>query len=200
MWNYTLPLAGYFIGSVSFAILVARAAGLGDPRQAGSGNPGATNILRLGSRKAAVLTLLGDLAKGTVAVLLARWFTADPLLLSLTALAVFIGHLFPVWFGFRGGKGVATALGAYLGLDPLLALAMVAIWLVMALAFRYSSLAALTATALSPLLVLWLLPAPVYLILSLVMAALLFWRHRSNIANLVAGTEKRIGEKERAAP
>jgi glycerol-3-phosphate acyltransferase PlsY len=200
MWNYALPLVGYLIGSVSFAILVARAAGLGDPRRAGSGNPGATNILRLGSRKAAVLTLLGDLAKGTVAVLLARWFTADPVVLSLTALAVFLGHLFPVWFGFRGGKGVATALGAYLGLEPLLALAMVAIWLVMALAFRYSSLAALTATALSPLLVLWLLKAPAYLVLSLVMAALLFWRHRSNIANLVAGTEKRIGEKERPAP
>jgi len=200
MWYYALPLAGYLIGSVSFAILVARAVGLGDPRKAGSGNPGATNILRLGSRKAAALTLLGDLAKGTTAVLLARWFTADALVLSLTALAVFLGHLFPVWFGFRGGKGVATALGAYLGLAPLVALAMVAIWLVMALVFRYSSLAALTATALSPLLVLWLLEAPEYLVLSLVVAALLVWRHRSNIANLVAGTEKRIGEKARAAP
>ncbi len=189
-----LLLAGaYLLGSVSFAVLVGRAAGLGDPRRAGSGNPGATNVLRLGGKKAAALTLLGDLLKGTLAVIAARALGADALLLAGVALAVFLGHLYPLYFGFRGGKGVATALGAWLGLDPWVALALLVTWLAVAGLFRISSLAALAAAALAPLYVYLLDPLPPYLALSGVLAVLLFWRHRANLRKLLAGTEPRIG-------
>ncbi len=195
MLLYLFPIGAYLIGSISSAVLVARIMGLEDPRRAGSRNPGATNILRIGGKAAAAITLLGDVLKGAIPIVATRVFTADSLILSLVALAAFLGHLYPIFFGFKGGKGVATALGIYLALVPWLALAMAVTWLLMAVVFRYSSLAALTATALSPLYV-WLIePDPIYLALCIVLAAFLFWRHRSNIHNLINGTENRIGKK-----
>jgi glycerol-3-phosphate acyltransferase PlsY len=195
MLLFLLPVAGYLVGSISSAILVARLMGLDDPRSVGSGNPGATNILRMGSKAGAAITLAGDMLKGVLPVVAARALSDDALVIAVTGLAAFLGHLYPVFFGFKGGKGVATALGVYLGLNPLLAGAMIATWLLMAAIFRISSLAALTATALSPLYV-WLLdPNPVYLVLCFALAVLLFWRHRSNIRKLIDGTEGRIGQK-----
>jgi glycerol-3-phosphate acyltransferase PlsY len=147
------------------------------------------------SKAGAAITLAGDMLKGVLPVVAARALSDDALVIALTGLAAFLGHLYPVFFGFKGGKGVATALGVYLGLNPLLAGAMIATWLIMAAVFRISSLSALTATALSPLY-LWLLdPNPVYLVLCLVLAALMFWRHRSNIRKLLEGTEGRIGQR-----
>ncbi len=188
-----LALAAYLIGSVSSAVVVARLLKLPDPRSAGSRNPGATNVLRLAGKGPAAVTLLGDLLKGTLAVAIARQFDAGPATLALTGTAAFLGHLYPVFFGFRGGKGVATALGVCLGLSPWLAAGLVATWLTVAALFRYSSLAALVAAALSPLYAWLVLRHPAYLVMSLVFAALLIWRHRENIARLRAGTESRIG-------
>ena len=189
---YALVILGYLFGSISSAVVVSRAFGLADPRTVGSGNPGATNILRQGRKTAAVLTLLGDLLKGVIPVLIARAFSADPLLLALVAGAAFLGHLYPVFFGFRGGKGVATALGIYFALQPWIGLALVITWLTVALVSRYSSLAALVAAALSPFYVWWLLPGLPYLAMSIVVAALLLWRHRGNIERLLNGEEDKI--------
>ncbi|NOZ11383.1 MAG: glycerol-3-phosphate 1-O-acyltransferase PlsY [Gammaproteobacteria bacterium] len=197
MLNLLLPIllvpGAYLIGSISFAIVVARIANLQDPRQIGSGNPGATNMLRLGSRWAALFTLLGDLLKGTLAVVVTSLLTQDPRILAAVVLAVFLGHLYPIYFGFKGGKGVATALGAYLALNPWLALAMVLTWATVAWTLRYSSLAALVTTAASPFYIWWLLKDPIYLAMGLILALIMFWRHRSNIRNLLQGTETRIG-------
>lgn len=188
-----LPLLGYLLGSLSSAVLVSRMLGLADPRTTGSRNPGATNVLRIGGKRAAILTLAGDVLKGVVAVVIARFVTNDPTVLALTALAAFIGHLYPVFFGFRGGKGVATALGVWLALVPIIGALLLVTWLVTALVFRYSSLAALVAALAAPLYVLWLAPLMVYLAIAIVMTALLIWRHRSNIRNLWIGTETKIG-------
>jgi glycerol-3-phosphate acyltransferase PlsY len=193
-----IAVAAYLVGSISSAIVIARALGLADPREIGSKNPGATNILRYGGRLAAVLTLAGDVLKGVAPVLVARALTDDAWVLAATALAAFLGHLFPLYFGFRGGKGVATALGVWAALNPWVGLALVATWVAMALLFRYSSLAALTAAVAAPLYVAWLLPGLPYLVAIVVMSALLVFRHRRNIANLLAGREGRIGQK--AAP
>ncbi|MGA8259686.1 MAG: glycerol-3-phosphate 1-O-acyltransferase PlsY [Arenicellales bacterium] len=190
--TYLLPVLGYLIGSISSAILVARVFALSDPRSTGSGNPGATNILRQGNKTAALLTLLGDALKGVVPVLIARFLTGDPLILALTAGAAFLGHLFPVYFGFRGGKGVATGLGVYLGLYWPIGVSLIGCWLLVAAISRYSSLAAIVSSALSPLFVAWWLPRPAYLALSVVLAALLLWRHRNNIHRLVRGEEDKI--------
>ena len=184
---------GYLAGSISTAILVCRAMGLPDPRSEGSRNPGATNVLRFGGKKAAGITLAGDFLKGLLPVLLARWAGLDETGLALTALAAFLGHLYPVFFGFEGGKGVATALGVILGLSWPVALAALATWLFMAFVVRISSLAALTAAALAPLFAwrfgMWGVPFAAVLL----MVALLVWRHRSNIRNLLAGAEDQIG-------
>lgn len=188
-----LPLLGYLLGSLSSAVLVSRTLGLADPRTTGSRNPGATNVLRIGGKRAAVLTLAGDVLKGVVAVVIARLVTDDATVLALTALAAFLGHLYPVFFGFRGGKGVATALGVWLALVPAVGALLLVTWLVTALVFRYSSLAALVAALAAPLYVLWLAPFMVYLATAIVMTALLIWRHRSNIRNLWIGTETKIG-------
>jgi acyl phosphate:glycerol-3-phosphate acyltransferase len=202
----------YLIGSLSFAVIVSRAFGLPDPHSYGSGNPGATNVLRSGKKIAALLTLIGDAGKGWLAVFLAlrylpeygveqRWAAA-------CAVAVFVGHLFPVFHGFRGGKGVSTALGILLAIDPWLGLGTLATWIIIAVFFRYSSLAALVAAAFAPFyayfislarphletMMLGVLPAVILI------SALLVWRHRDNILKLVAGTEHRIGEKRPAAP
>ncbi len=188
-----LIVFGYLAGSLSTAIIVCRIMGLPDPRSEGSRNPGATNVLRFGGKKAAAITLAGDFLKGLGPVLLARGLGVDEPGLALTALAAFLGHLYPVFFGFEGGKGVATAFGVILGLSWLTALAALATWLIMAFAVRISSLSALTAAALTPLYA-WLfgLP-PVYVAAILVMVILLIWRHRSNIRQLLAGTEDTIG-------
>ncbi len=191
--EYLLPVVAYLIGSIPAAIVIARAAGLPDPRTTGSNNPGATNMLRYGGKTAAALTLAGDISKGFVAVGLARYLLNDAWATALTALAVFLGHLYPVFFGFRGGKGVATALGAWLALVPWVGALLLLTWLAAAAVFRYSSLAALIAAALAPLYVWRLTPQIEYLIIGLVMSALLYWRHRANIRNLIAGTETRIG-------
>lgn len=193
MWLYLLPLFAYLLGSVSSAVVIARILGLPDPREVGSRNPGATNILRYGGKTAAILTLAGDILKGVVAVLIARALTADAVVVTLTGFAAFLGHLFPVYFGFRGGKGVATALGVWLAINPWVGLAMIATWVLVALLFRYSSLSALMASLAAPLYVAWLSPGTPYLVTMIVMSAILVIRHRDNIRNLIAGTEGRIG-------
>lgn len=195
MFDALLILFGYLLGSVSSAIVVCRLAGLPDPRSVGSGNPGATNVLRVGTRTAAAATLAGDLLKGLLPVLAARALEAEPPVLAGVALAAFLGHLYPVFFGFRGGKGVATAFGCLLGIAWGVALAVAATWLVVAKAGRISSLAALAAAVLAPLYTWWLAPEPAYLAMTPVLAVLLIWRHRSNIRNLLRGTEGRIGQK-----
>lgn len=186
----------YLLGSLSTAIIVSKLGHIPDPRTQGSGNPGATNMLRLGGKKAAVLTLLGDMLKGLVAISLASMLTEDHATLALVGMAAFLGHLYPVFFGFRGGKGVATALGVLMGISWMVGLGAIVTWLFMAKVFRYSSLAALTAAVLSPLY-LWLArPSPALLAMSLLMSALLLWRHRSNIQRLLSGQEDQIARKK----
>ena len=196
MWLYSLPVLAYLLGSVSSAVVIARLMGLPDPRSVGSKNPGATNVLRYGGRKAAILTLAGDVLKGVIPVLIAHAVTADAAIIALAGFGAFLGHLLPVFFGFRGGKGVATALGVWLAINPWVGLALLATWLVMAVLFRYSSLAALTASVTAPFYVAWLSPGPAYLAVMLAMSAILVFRHRSNIRNLIAGTETKIGAKK----
>ena len=186
-------IIGYLAGSISTAILVCRAMGLPDPRSEGSRNPGATNVLRFGGKKAAAITLAGDFLKGLLPVLLARLAGLEDLGLALTALAAFLGHLYPVFFGFEGGKGVATAFGAILGLSWPVALAALVTWLFMAFVVRISSLSALTAAVLTPLLGWWFNLPLAYNAAILAMVVLLIWRHRSNIRNLLAGAEDKIG-------
>ena len=188
----------YLIGSISFAVLVSRAFGLPDPRSYGSGNPGATNVLRTGRKAAAVLTLLGDGAKGWFAVALAgQHVVAEPAAIGAAAIAVVAGHLWPVFFRFEGGKGVATALGVLLALDPWLAAGTAATWVIIAFFFRISSLAALVASAFAPCFSFLLVAMHRFTLESAasvtVISLLLIWRHRGNIRNLIAGTEGRIG-------
>lgn len=193
--DIALVLGAYLLGSLSTAIILCRLMGLPDPRTQGSGNPGATNVLRFGGKKLAAFTLLGDMLKGLLPVVAARFITSDATVLALVAMAAFLGHLYPVFFGFRGGKGVATALGVLLGLSWPVGVAVLLTWLAMALLFRISSLSALTAAALSPLYGWWLTGIPAYIAMMAVMATLLLWRHRGNIQRLLAGEEKRIGKK-----
>ena len=196
-------LGGYLIGSLSFAVIVSRAMGLADPRSYGSGNPGATNVLRSGSKPAAILTLALDAAKGVAAVLLARWAVSrldlhgDALEWSpaLAGLGAFLGHLWPVYFRFKGGKGVATAAGVLLGLNPWLGLATLATWLIIAAFFRYSSLASLVSAVFAPFyqMLIWDVGAEAAVIT--LMSLLLIWRHAGNISKLLAGTESKLGQK-----
>lgn len=200
MWPLLLTLiAAYLIGSVSFAVLVSRLYGLPDPRSFGSGNPGATNVLRTGRKSAAALTLAGDAAKGGLAVLLATWvsrvYGLPDWTAALAALAVFAGHLWPVFFAFQGGKGVATALGVLLALNPWLGLSCLATWLAVFGFTRISSLSALTAAALAPLYAWWLSHDTLLSGAMLALAALIFWRHRSNIRKLLRGEEACFGKK-----
>ena len=184
---------GYLLGSIPFGIVITRALGLGDLRQIGSGNIGATNVLRTGNKPAALATLLLDSGKGAIAVLLARVLAGEDAALIAGA-AAFLGHLYPVWLGFKGGKGVATFLGTVLALAWRLGLAACAIWLLTALLTRISSLSALVAAALSPVVALWLDGPRLALVLAF-MAVLIFIRHRANIARIRTGTEPRIGKK-----
>jgi len=185
----------YLAGSISSAIIVCRLLGLPDPRGEGSGNPGATNVLRIGGKKAAAITLIGDMLKGIIPVLVAKLLGATLAVQAMVAVAAFLGHLYPVFFAFRGGKGVATAIGVLLGLHWQVGLLTIATWLVIAKVFRISSLAALLSILVTPVYIWWLIPEPSLLAAMLFIAALLFWRHRSNIRNLFQGTEGRLDRK-----
>lgn len=189
-----LVVFAYLVGSVASAVLVCRVMGLPDPRREGSGNPGATNVLRLGGKTAAGLTLAGDVLKGLLPVLVARFLSDSPAAAAGAMLAAFLGHLYPVYFGFRGGKGVATAFGAVTGLAWPVALAMGAVWLSVAAATRYASLASMSAAVFAPLAAAVVTPHPAVMLCLALIAAFIIWRHRENIARLKAGTESRIGE------
>ncbi|MGA4233633.1 glycerol-3-phosphate 1-O-acyltransferase PlsY [Ralstonia nicotianae] len=190
-------VAAYLIGSVSFAVVVSRAMGLADPRTYGSGNPGATNVLRSGNKKAAILTLLGDAAKGWLAVWLAPRYGVEDMGIALVVIAAFLGHLYPVFHRFTGGKGVATAAGILLALSGWLGLATLATWLIIATFFRYSSLAALVSAVFAPFYYVLLFGIDPLAGAIAVMSVLLIARHRANIAKLLAGKESRIGEKKK---
>lgn len=194
-------LAAYLIGSVSFAVITSKAFGLPDPRTFGSGNPGATNVLRTGKKLAAALTLLGDGAKGWLAVFLALRlapaYGLDESVVAASAIAVFLGHVFPVFFGFQGGKGVATALGILLALSPWLGLATLATWLLAAYMWRISSLSALIAAVFAPLYASLWLDSGVLVAAVVGMCLILIWRHKSNIQNLLSGKEGAIGKAQR---
>lgn len=195
MLTLIFVVAAYLLGSISFAVVTSRAFGIADPRTYGSGNPGATNVLRSGKKAAAALTLLGDAAKGWVAVFVAIRVALPDQQIALIALAVFLGHVFPVFLKFKGGKGVATALGVLLALNGWLGLAALLTWLLIAVVFRLSSLAALMAATAAPIYAFALDLPQQYVFASAVMSALLIWRHKSNIQNLLSGKESRIGKK-----
>ncbi len=186
----------YLIGSLSTAIIACKITGLPDPRGQGSGNPGATNVLRFGGKKIAIIVLLGDMIKGLLPVLAVTLIGASPLVIALTGGAAFLGHLYPVFFGFKGGKGVATALGIILAISWLAGLTVLAVWLLVAFTLRYSSLAALCASASAPLICWLFRPDSEILVMMIGISGLLIWRHRSNIRNLLQGTESRIGTKK----
>ncbi len=200
MLTIVFIIAAYLLGSISFAVVTSKLFGLADPRTYGSGNPGATNVLRSGKKAAAALTLFGDAAKGWLAVFLAIHFSPPDvsytMLVAAVALAVFIGHLFPVFLRFKGGKGVATALGVLLALNVWVGLGALATWVFMALVFRYSSLSALTAAIGAPFYAFLLGLPREWVLASGIMSLLLIWRHKSNIKNLLAGKEERIGSKK----
>jgi glycerol-3-phosphate acyltransferase PlsY len=199
-----IPFA-YLIGSISFAVVVSKCMRLPDPHSYGSGNPGATNVLRTGNKLAAVLTLIGDALKGYLAVMLARVLLGDESLTSTISswllcgvvIAVFLGHLFPIFHGFKGGKGVATACGILFGINWILGLATLSTWIIVAMFMRYSSLAALAAAIFGPIYFVFLFGFQPMSIALLVVCLLLIWRHRSNIHNLLNGKESRIGSKKK---
>jgi len=196
-----LVFAAYLLGSVSSAILVCRVLGLPDPRTQGSNNPGATNVLRIGGKKAAAITLVGDSLKGLLPMVAGHLLGMAPAVLAATGLAAVLGHLYPVFFGFRGGKGVATALGVQIGLWWPIGLTVAGIWLFVAKVLRISSLSALVSMALAPLVVWLFWPDEALIGMQLVISGLLFWRHRGNIRNLISGTEGKIQapDQERAS-
>ncbi|SDY79010.1 glycerol-3-phosphate 1-O-acyltransferase PlsY [Nitrosomonas sp. Nm33] len=196
-----LLLTAYLLGSISFAVVASWLFELPDPRTYGSKNPGATNVLRSGKKIAAVLTLLGDAGKGWLAVILAKYFSQAWELgseaVAGVALAVFLGHLFPIFLGFKGGKGVATSAGVLLGLDPLLGLLVIFTWILVAMVWRISSLSALVAALLAPIYAYILLGLEINVWAITTISLLLLWRHKPNIINLAAGREARIGEESK---
>ena len=197
----SLVIGAYLIGSVPFAVVMSKLFGLADPRSYGSGNPGATNVLRSGNKAAALLTLLGDAAKGWFAVWLAARWVHEPIPLACVTIAVFLGHLFPIFLGFKGGKGVATAFGVLLAVQPIVALLTTIAWLGTAVIFRFSSLAAIVSAVLAPLIYVvagqyvWQANLPMSLAISAI-GLLLLYRHRANITRLLQGTEPRVGSKK----
>lgn len=190
--DMAIVLLSYLIGSVSSAILVCKVLGSADPRAHGSGNPGATNVLRLHGKKAALATLTGDLLKGLIPLLIGKMLSLSEVTLAAMGVAAFIGHLYPVFFGFQGGKGVATFIGVLYGIAWPLGILFMLEWLLIAAVFRISSLSALVATACSPFLAHAVIRSGYFLAAVCIMVAFIFWRHRSNIAKLVAGTEQKI--------
>ena len=200
--NFLLILGAYLLGSISFAVVVSKCMALPDPYTYGSKNPGATNVLRTGNKKAALFTLLGDALKGWAAVLIARLVLgAEPSgslewVLCAVIIAVFLGHLFPLFHSFRGGKGVATACGILFGINFFLGLATLSTWLIVAFFTRYSSLAAIAAALFAPLYYIFLFGFHPVVLALVIMCVLLIWRHRSNIQNLMNGSETRIGKKK----
>ena len=202
LYTVAAVIAAYLIGSLSFAVIVSRAMGLNDPRSYGSGNPGATNVLRSGNKTAAILTLLLDALKGYVPVLLVVLFGARFGLhegtVALVGLAAFVGHLWPVFFRFQGGKGVATAAGVLLALDPLLGLAVAGTWLFMAFAFRYSSLAAVVAAGMAPVISVLMHGGNSQALVAGILGMALIGKHWQNIQRLMAGQESKIGSKKKA--
>jgi len=194
--SWGLILFAYIIGSISSAVITCKLMGLEDPRLSGSKNPGATNVLRNAGKKAAIITLIGDMFKGVLPVLIAIYLGVDYNVLALVAFAAFIGHLYPVFLKFKGGKGVATALGVYLALDWKIGLSVIGIWLLMTAIFRTSSLSALVASFCAPFLIWQISSSQPLIMMSIVLTLMLFWRHRSNIQNLLSGAEEKIGEKK----
>jgi len=190
--QWLIFLAAYLFGSISTAVIVCRMLGLPDPRLQGSKNPGATNVLRLGGKKAAALTLIGDALKGVIPVAIARLLNFDDVALAITAGLAFLGHLYPVFFGFKGGKGVATAVGVILVLSWQSGICLIATWLIVAKIFRISSLAALIAATMAPIFIWYWEKSVPLLVLSLLMSLVLIWRHKSNIQKLMTGAEDKI--------
>jgi glycerol-3-phosphate acyltransferase PlsY len=191
-----LVATAYLLGSIASAILICRLFGLSDPRAGGSGNPGATNVMRLHGKKAAILTLAGDVLKGIIPVLLAKAIGNCELVVALCALAAFLGHLFPIFFKFKGGKGVATLIGTLFATHWILGLAYIATWSICALLFRYSSLSALIAAILTPIYSWLVLQNTSFLICHVIMVSMLIWKHQSNIRKLITGTEDKMGKKK----
>ncbi|PIT13002.1 glycerol-3-phosphate acyltransferase [Snodgrassella alvi] len=200
MANYFAIIGAYLLGSLSFAVIVSRCMGMPDPHSYGSGNPGATNVLRSGRKSAAALTLLGDAFKGWLAVWLAEHYQVtwqlDNSIIAIVAVAVLIGHMWPVFFKFKGGKGVATALGVLLALSWPTALICAAVWLVIAFGFKVSSLAALIATLISPFIAWWFMPQTSWILAVIMIDLLVLYRHKSNIKNLFSGRESKIGQSK----
>lgn len=196
MIDYIFILISYLLGAIPFGLVLARLGGYGDIRKIGSGNIGATNVLRTGNKLLALLTLIGDSGKGAAAVLITGLFVADPIIILAAGLAAIVGHMFPVWLGFKGGKGVATTLGTMLAVSPFLGLAMIGIWLLIAFTLRISSLSALTAFALAPVLAYIWQGNEALAIFAAIIAALVFWRHSENIKRLLKGKEPKIGKKK----
>lgn len=191
-----LIIAAYLIGSISTAIITCKLLGLQDPRTTGSKNPGATNVLRSGGKKAGAITLFGDMLKGLLPVLVARQLQADNTLVALTGCAAFLGHVFPVYYGFKGGKGVATFYGAVLGIHWIIGLIALSIWGLSALIFKISSLAALVSILMSPFISWYFTQSSVISISIFAMGTIVFWRHRTNIQKIIDGTENKIGQKK----
>lgn len=196
MINAILIATAYLLGSISSAIIVCRLMSLPDPRTLGSNNPGATNVLRLGGKKAAAFTLTGDMLKGFIPVLIANLMGVIPSVLALVSLAAFLGHLYPIFFRFKGGKGVATALGIQFGLGWQIGGAVALIWLLIAKVSKISSLAALVSMALAPLIVWFFWPAPALILMQILLSLMLFWRHRTNIRDLITGAEGKIKDEQ----
>ena len=189
-------LFGYLLGSLSTAIITCKIMGLPDPRTVGSNNPGATNVLRSGGKKAAAITLIGDMLKGAIPVLLVASFTSSAPIIAATGLGAFLGHVFPVYYNFKGGKGVATLLGVLLGTSWMTGLGTIGVWLLMAFSFKYSSLSALIAALFAPVQIWYFTGSTEMAICAAIMSLILFWRHQNNIRNLLSGNESKIGAKK----
>ncbi len=194
--NVAFVIIAYLFGCISTAIIVCKLRGLPDPRSAGSGNPGATNVLRLGGRGAAAATLVGDMLKGMLPVLAVTWLQADILVVAATGVAAFLGHLYPVYYGFKGGKGVATALGVLFGFSWWVGLLCVVTWLAVAALTRISSLSGLISMLLAPAFVFWLTVSVALGLAAIIMSVFIYWRHRSNIRALLSGRESHIGKRD----
>lgn len=194
--NLALLIFAYLLGSFSSAVVVCKVMGLSDPRQGGSNNPGTTNVLRLHGKPAAIITLAGDLLKGLLPVLIGKMLGAPDWVIAGVGLAAFLGHLYPIFFGFEGGKGIATFIGVIFGTAWQIGVAFLMMWVLMALLFRFSSLAALSASLVSLLAVSYFMPLPYYLICNIIMVVLIYWRHKENIQKLIAGNENKFGQKK----